>query len=139
MLYQFVMSLIFGSPVERLGLEELRIDLTDIVEYNLQALNRSGTLAVLKSTLEIDNNLEGFQLYLSLDSSSFFYVKIFSSIPGKLFPLDHGNSLPSFIEDDTMLRIDIGAHLANHIIDRILLERVINVRLEWQKIKRLPK
>ena len=77
MLYQFVMSLVSGSPVERLGLEELRIDLTDIVEYNLQALNRSGTLAVLKSTLEIDNNLEGFQLYLSLDSSSFLCEDFF--------------------------------------------------------------
>lgn len=101
-LYSFIKDFSWNGKVERLGFDEVWLDVTDIVDYNMEVLNRH---ALQQSFFQVSkhNPLDGFMF----DASS---------IAGHPYPKDYEDNASS---DDTVkgltLRLRLGSHLALHI------------------------
>ncbi|WPH04997.1 Hypothetical protein R9X50_00789500 [Acrodontium crateriforme] len=101
-LYNFVKAFSWNQRVERLGFDEIWMDTTDIVEYNLETLNR--------------HDLENSFFQLSRDDPTAGFSFDASVLAGHKYPKDYiypGN--PDDVVDNLTFRLRLGSHLALYI------------------------
>lgn len=96
-LYTFIKSFSWNNKVERLGFDEVWLDVTDMVEYNLDILNK--------------NALQNSFFQLSKEDPTTGFVFDATAIAGHPFPKDY---VPDCTRDadDLTLRMRLGSHLA---------------------------
>lgn len=127
-LWQYVKTLVPGATIERLGLEEMWIDVTDIVNQNLEKLVESDVLfrdvdAGVEDGLDqgwhLDLTTAGGALvehfdfnpeadidnhdnstYEEQSSTGFLCEDFFFQSPATIFPSSHGSEMPSFLQTD---------------------------------------
>ncbi|KAK6002143.1 hypothetical protein QM012_001781 [Aureobasidium pullulans] len=96
MLYQFLRSLSWNDRAERLGFDEVWLDVTDMVEYNVSLLNQHD-LSQSFFVLQKDDPTQGF----AFDATCY---------AGPTYP----NSAST--DDEVLsLRLKLGSHLASHL------------------------
>ncbi|KAI6250119.1 DNA polymerase iota [Erysiphe necator] len=104
-LYEFLRSFSWNERVERLGFDEVFLDVTDIIDFNKNLL----------STPELKSSF--FQLNRQDPSVGFVYDA--TSLVGHQFPcLSKNASLDTSIENcgnDLLVRLILASHLAQHI------------------------
>lgn len=115
-LWKYIKNLL-QVPVERLGLEELRFDLGDIVDFNVRQLEERGVLDFDRE--EVTDDDEGVWLYVSKDSEPFFCDEFFFELPAKVYPADHGKFLNDFRD---YVEYYVAGHLAVYIQEKIKLD-----------------
>lgn len=98
-LWTFLRSHSWNRKVERLGLDEVFLDVSDIISYNQQFLNRHA-LAGSFFHLSRDDPERGF----SFDATSFF---------GCTYPEDHQSRAD--LEDPLCIRLMLASHLAGYL------------------------
>lgn len=123
------------TAVQRLGLEEMWVDVTDIVERNLERLLDYGSHLLFQSLeqgAEVDDAMgEGWRIVMGSGEpqedceDSFVAQDFFFSTPAKTIPEEYGRDLPRFLaqsENDAYLdlKLYIGSHIANHMMERII-------------------
>ncbi|CAG8976377.1 hypothetical protein HYALB_00006150 [Hymenoscyphus albidus] len=106
LLYKFLASFSWNGKVERLGFDEVWMDVTDLVDYNRALLNPH----------DMTNSF--FQLKQDDPTVGFFYNA--TGIAGHFFP-DQPHPPILDLKDDLMTRLMLGSHLAQHI--RVSLEQ----------------
>ncbi|KAK5136887.1 hypothetical protein LTR08_001809 [Meristemomyces frigidus] len=99
-LYSFIRAYSWSGKVERLGFDEVWVDVTDMVSYNMEMLNQN-SLAQSFFHISRADPLEGF----AFDASS---------IAGHPYPKDFV-SAGREQDSDLTLRLRLGSHLAQHI------------------------
>ncbi|KAI2632413.1 DNA/RNA polymerase [Hypoxylon sp. NC1633] len=100
-LWSVLRSHSWNSRVERLGLDEVFLDVTDVIEYNLELLNRN-TLANSFFQLSRQDPERGF----SFDGSQFF---------GCVEPPVKPEDVSSVLENPLGVRLLLGSHLAGYL------------------------
>ncbi|KAK5119329.1 hypothetical protein LTR85_007685 [Meristemomyces frigidus] len=101
-LYSFIKAYSWSGKVERLGFDEVWVDVTDMVAHNKELLNRHSLEQSFFQTSR-DDPLEGF----SFDASC---------IAGHTYPKDYAEKVAeSDDSDDLTARLRLGSHLAMHI------------------------
>ncbi|CAG8959960.1 hypothetical protein HYFRA_00012677 [Hymenoscyphus fraxineus] len=106
LLYKFLASFSWNGKVERLGFDEVWMDVTDLVDYNRALLNPH----------DMTNSF--FQLKQDDPTVGFSYNA--TGIAGHFFP-DQPHPPILDLKDDLMTRLMLGSHLAQHI--RVSLEQ----------------
>lgn len=101
-LYAFLRSFSWGGRVERLGFDEVWMDMTDVVAYNLGLLNR--------------NNLKESFFCLSRDDPTRGFAFDATTLPGHAFP-ENGSSADELSRGDSAdadlrLQLLLASHLA---------------------------
>ncbi|KAF2666761.1 DNA/RNA polymerase [Microthyrium microscopicum] len=96
----------WNGQVERLGLDEVFIDATDIVDYNLELLN--------------ETNLQSSFFHLSKTDPTHGFSYDASTLSGESFPAKPASStsysqLADSNDKRLMLRLQLGSHLVQHI------------------------
>ncbi|ORY18781.1 hypothetical protein BCR34DRAFT_553451 [Clohesyomyces aquaticus] len=100
-LYAFLKAFSWNSKVERLGFDEVFMDVSDLVEYNLGTLNRT-------------NLSESFFCLSKNDPTNGFAFDA-SQVAGHTYP-DSQDKLCLDAEVDALrLRLHLGSHLAEHM------------------------
>lgn len=148
-LYNLIKHEIFRDevPVERLGLEEFRFDVSDIVQYNIRQLRRKGVIQRTERRRRHIHNMGqneqnktrqnetekeqelmamGWNLYLTSDgSASTVCQDFFFNLPGNTVPDGYSRAFPVFAnsEDPRLLELYVAAHIAHHVCDTILTKR----------------
>lgn len=97
-LFRFIRSFSWSDRAERLGFDEVWLDVTDMVEHNLDLLNR--------------NDLRHSFFQLSRDDPTRGFAYDATSVAGHTYPEDYAAPADA---DDLTLRLRIGSHLALHI------------------------
>lgn len=98
-LYGFIKAYSWNGKVERLGFDEVWMDVTDMVDYNMGVLNR--------------NDLECAFFQMSRDDPTAGFDFNATSIAGHPFPKEcSGVLLEDGRPDDLTLRLRLGSHLA---------------------------
>lgn len=141
-LWNYVKEMLPGAPIERLGLEEMWIDLTEIVDRNLEKLIDANVLFRGLSE-EVEDGLDqGWQLDLTCaafgeqvvestsfegeQSGEFLCEDFFFQTPAKVFPADHGTDMPSFLQTETTdadeFYLDFKLYIASQIAKEIMLK-----------------
>lgn len=106
-LYKFLESYTWSGKVERLGFDEVFMDVTDIVDYNQALLNQ--------------NNLSRSFLQLKKDDPTIGFEFDAANIAPHGYPSGDTQPPLSIMPDDFLLiRLIIGSHLAQHL--RLALE-----------------
>jgi DNA polymerase iota len=102
-LYKFIESFTWNGRVERLGFDEVWMDVTDVVEWNLGCLNKRALEGSWFQTRK-DNPEDGF----AFDATG---------CAGHTYPAEAsgGNDGQETEVDDLTLRLRLGSHLAMHI------------------------
>ncbi|CAK4030567.1 DNA polymerase iota [Lecanosticta acicola] len=103
-LYTFIESFTWNNKVERLGFDEVGavwMDVTDMVEYNLEILNR--------------NDLRNSFFQVVRDDPTVGFAFDASSMAGHAWPRSESADL----EDDLTLRLRLGSHLALYMRHRL--------------------
>ncbi|PPJ56332.1 hypothetical protein CBER1_00687 [Cercospora berteroae] len=98
-LYSFIKSFSWNNKVERLGFDEVWLDVSDIVDYNQDILNK--------------HDLEHSFFQTSKDDPTIGFPFDATNIAGHSYPKDHAS--PSSEPDELTLRLRLGSHLALHI------------------------
>lgn len=106
-LYALLRSYSWSGKAERLGLDEVFLDVTDIVSYNLELLNRN-SLAHSYFCLSRTNPEQGFE----------FDATFFSGcVHGNISAADAAQG--SSLDDTLYMRLLLGSHLASYLRLRI--------------------
>lgn len=145
-LWNYIKSVLPGAPIERLGLEEMWIDVTDIVEYNLEGLIEANVLFRGLSEEVEDGMDQGWQLNVATPSSlehlaasaatstaseeheeeTFLCEDFFFQTPAKVFPEEHGNEMPKFLQSDSTdpekFYLDFKLYIASHIAKELMMK-----------------
>lgn len=102
-LYKALESFTWSGKVERLGFDEVFMDVTDIVDFNQGLLNL--------------NDLEHSFLQLKRDDPTSGFAFNATKIAGHEFPTAPGplNLVTTVAEDALLLRLTLGSHLAQHL------------------------
>ncbi|SMQ46188.1 unnamed protein product [Zymoseptoria tritici ST99CH_3D7] len=100
-LYGFIRGFSWNNKVERLGFDEVWMDVTDIVEFNQQCLNF--------------NDLQHSFFQTSREDPTVGFEYDASSIAGHTYPDDHARVSPEGQMDDLNVRLRLGSHLALHV------------------------
>ncbi|KAF2767203.1 DNA/RNA polymerase [Teratosphaeria nubilosa] len=95
-LYTFLKAFCWSNQVERLGFDEVWMDVTDMVEDNMEILNR--------------HCLEQSFFQMSRDDPTIGFAFDASAIAGHAYPKDY--QAPSAEPDILTLRLRLGSHLA---------------------------
>ncbi|CAK1356254.1 unnamed protein product [Cercospora beticola] len=98
-LYSFIKSFSWNNKVERLGFDEVWLDVSDIVDYNQEILNK--------------HDLEHSFFQTSKDDPTIGFPFDATKIAGHSYPKDYAS--PSNEPDELTLRLRLGSHLALHI------------------------
>ncbi|GIZ40762.1 hypothetical protein CKM354_000408900 [Cercospora kikuchii] len=98
-LYSFIKSFSWNDKVERLGFDEVWLDVSDIVEYNQDILNKY--------------DLEHSFFQTSKDDPTIGFSFDATKIAGHSYPKDYASA--SIEPDELTLRLRLGSHLALHI------------------------
>lgn len=134
-LWKFIKQKVSGCAVERLGLEEVWIDLSPTMEVCYDILQNYGFFeytSALSNGEEIrDDILDGLSLCLSPsktlsgdgDEETDIYCENFNfELPAAVFPPTVGSKLEDLCHDDGYLRAYIAGHLAYQLHELIYLE-----------------
>lgn len=96
-LYKFIEAYTWNGKVERLGFDEVWLDVTDMVDYNMEILN--------------ENDLEHSFFQVSRDDPTVGFDFDATAVTGHTYPKDY--SFPSAeAVDEATLRLRLGSHLA---------------------------
>ena len=96
-LYKFIEAYTWNGKVERLGFDEVFMDVTDMVDYNMDILNR--------------NDLEHSFFQISKEDPTLGFAFDASAVAGHVYPTDY-RSPAEEIADEQTLRLRLGSHLA---------------------------
>ncbi|KIX97214.1 uncharacterized protein Z520_07329 [Fonsecaea multimorphosa CBS 102226] len=101
-LYNFVQQSIWSGKAERLGFDEVWLDCTDMVDYNMGLLNL--------------NDLSHSFFCMSRDDPTVGFTYDASSVYGPTYPSNPPPSVQLSSEDEELrLRLVLGSHLARHL------------------------
>jgi DNA polymerase iota len=100
-LYKFIEAYTWNGKVERLGFDEVFMDVTDMIEYNMDVLNR--------------NNLRNSFFQTSRDDPTMGFLFDASAVAGHVYPQDYKYSVEETAVDDKTLRLRLGSHLAMYM------------------------
>ncbi|EME87756.1 uncharacterized protein MYCFIDRAFT_148383 [Pseudocercospora fijiensis CIRAD86] len=100
-LYGFIKGFSWNNKIERLGFDEVWMDVTDIVDYNVALLNR--------------NDLENSFFQLVQDDPTVGFGLDATVIAGHAFPKDYVSDPHSTNVNELTLRLRLGSHLALYI------------------------
>ncbi|KAJ5380379.1 uncharacterized protein N7496_002807 [Penicillium cataractarum] len=108
-LYSFVRGFIWGGRVERLGFDELSLDVTEMIDYNVQLLN--------------SNDLTTAFFHLDRKDPTVGFVYDASRFLGATYPPMQDGSvvLPKISSLD--MRLLLGSHLIGYLRSRMELEK----------------
>lgn len=99
-LYKFIEVYTWNGKVERLGFDEVWMDVTDMVDYNLDILNR--------------NDLEHSFFQISREDLTLGFAFDASAVAGHAYPKDYSFPADESVDDAT-LRLRLGSHLAMYM------------------------
>ncbi|KFX94716.1 hypothetical protein V490_04239 [Pseudogymnoascus sp. VKM F-3557] len=106
MLYKFLESFTWNNKVEKLGFDEVFLDVTDVVAYNQSLLN--------------PNDLSNAFFNLSRDDPTIGFSFDASKTAGHEYPEVSGTAAETAAKDQELLvRLRIGSHLAQHLRHRL--------------------
>ena len=109
-LYGFLKAFSWSSKVERLGFDEVWMDVTDVVDYNIDVLNPHSLASSFFQTSREDPT-QGF----AFDASK---------IAGHTYPKDCHASLGAQGDDEALLqRLILGSHYAQHVRHALELQK----------------
>ena len=101
-LYNFISSYCWNGKIERLGFDEVWMDVTDIVDYNMETLNKNDLQHSFFQIMK-DDPTQGFEF----DASK---------LAGHSYPSDYEESvIERDISNDLCHRLRLGSHLALYI------------------------
>ena len=103
-LYNFLQERIWSGRAERLGFDEVWLDVTDMIDYNMGIVNR--------------NDLQNSFFCLNQDDPTAGFPFDASVVFGKKYPKSHHNldfGPGGFTPDSLVLRLLLGSHLARHL------------------------
>ncbi|CAN6661467.1 hypothetical protein TRVA0_033S00892 [Trichomonascus vanleenenianus] len=113
MLWDFIQSLVPSAPIERLGLEEMWIDVTPIIDGNIDLLTTSGMMQLLFDGCS--NEIDGIHIYLS-DDRTIFCERFAVGIAGKTFPEEYAHKSPdAFLQDEGLAKLYIASFIGEFI------------------------
>lgn len=141
-LWQFIKERVAGCPVERLGLEEMWIDLSVTLDTNYETLE---TLGFFEFVDNIENPgyepLDGVDLSLSPDPDSRpVYCENFSfELPTKVYPSEIGTRLEDAASNEEYLRAYVAGHLAYQLHEIIYQETGYSCSIGVARNKTLSK
>ncbi|KAK9265216.1 hypothetical protein V1519DRAFT_435451, partial [Lipomyces tetrasporus] len=110
-LWYFVRDMVWGGKVERLGFDELFLDVTEMIDYNIALLDNLHASGV--SQRSVDS--APFFFRMSKEDESVGFSCPLSSVAGNLAT----GSLPENFEGDN-LRLVLGSHVCHYIRSQIL-------------------
>lgn len=99
-LYKFIEAYTWNGKVERLGFDEVFMDVTDMIDYNMEVLNKNALDQSFFQTSKEDPTL-GF----AFDAST---------VAGHVYPRDYKYPVEEMVDEQT-LRIRLGSHLAMYM------------------------
>ena len=99
-LYKFIEAYTWNGKVERLGFDEVWLDVTDMIDYNVEILNR--------------NDLEHSFFQISQEDPTLGFAFDAEGFAGHTYPEDYEFSGEGFVDSGT-LRLRLGGHLAMYI------------------------
>ena len=99
-LYKFIEAYTWNGKVERLGFDEVWMDVTDMVDYNVEILNR--------------NDLEHSFFQISQEDPTLGFAFDASVVAGHTYPKDYSFPADGFVDAGT-LRLRLGSHLAMYM------------------------
>jgi DNA polymerase iota len=105
-LYKFLEAFTWSGKVERLGFDEVFLDVTDIIDYNQSLLNPI--------------NLNHSFFYLKRDDPTIGFAFDATHVCGPTYPAKETQTLPDGDGFHLRMRLILGSHLAQHL--RISLE-----------------
>ena len=102
-LYNFLRAFVWSDKAERLGFDEVWLDVTDMIDYNVQMLNQ--------------NDLANSFFQLSSTDPTLGFLFDASTYAGSVFPAKTASDRDAELSSDEMLstRLRLGSHLAFHI------------------------
>lgn len=105
-LYLFIRDFIWGGRVERLGFDELSLDVTEMVDYNVNLLN--------------PNDLSTSFFHLDSKDPTIGFAYDATTVMGSTFPV-MTEETPAFTRDTSPLetKLGIGSHLLKYLRDRM--------------------
>lgn len=99
-LYKFIEAYTWNGKVERLGFDEVWLDVTDMVDYNVEILNK--------------NDLEHSFFQVSREDPTAGFAFDASAVAGHTYPRDYSFP-PGEDVDEATLRLRLGSHLAMYM------------------------
>jgi DNA polymerase iota len=99
-LYKFIEAYTWNGKVERLGFDEVFMDVTDMIDYNMEILNKNALDQSFFQTSREDPTL-GF----AFDASA---------VAGHVYPSDYQHPAEEMVDEQT-LRLRLGSHLAMYM------------------------
>jgi DNA polymerase iota len=99
-LYKFIEAHTWNGKVERLGFDEVWLDVTDMIDYNIEILNR--------------NDLEHSFFQISQEDPTLGFSFDADVVAGHTYPKDYSFSEEAFVDSGT-LRLRLGSHLAMYM------------------------
>jgi DNA polymerase iota len=99
-LYRFIEAYTWNGKVERLGFDEVFMDVTDMIEYNMDVLNR--------------NDLGNSFFQSSREDPTLGFLFDASAVAGHVYPKDYKSPIEEAVDDKT-LRLRLGSHLAMYM------------------------
>ena len=99
-LYKFIEAYTWNGKVERLGFDEVWLDVTDMIDYNIEILNR--------------NDLEHSFFQISQEDPTLGFPFDASFVAGHTYPKDYSFDAGDFVDAGT-LRLRLGSHLAMYM------------------------
>jgi DNA polymerase iota len=99
-LYKFIEAYTWNGKVERLGFDEVFMDVTDMIEYNMDVLNR--------------NDLRNSFFQTSRDDPTLGFLFDASAVAGHVYPQNYKSPVEDAVDDKT-LRLRLGSHLAMYM------------------------
>lgn len=99
-LYKFIEAYTWNGKVERLGFDEVFMDVTDMIDYNMEILNK--------------NDLPNSFFQTSREDPTLGFPFDASTIAGHTYPTDYKYPMDALV-DETTLRLRLGSHLAMYM------------------------
>lgn len=99
-LYKFIEAYTWNGKVERLGFDEVWLDVTDMVDYNVEILNK--------------NDLEHSFFQVSREDPTAGFSFDASAVAGHTYPKDYEFPAGEVVDEAT-LRLRLGSHLAMYM------------------------
>lgn len=99
-LYKFIEAYTWNGKVERLGFDEVFMDVTDMIDYNMEILNR--------------NDLEHSFFQISREDPTLGFAFDASAVAGHVYPKGYLFPVEDAADEQT-LRLRLGSHLAMYM------------------------
>lgn len=157
-LWEFVRSVLPDCAIERLGLEEMWIDVTELVDSNLNMLIEADVLFRGLGEEVADGLDQGIQLNLTMSAtgaptlseaeepyefhckdseesarlpmkSSFLCEDFFFQTPAHVFPVEHGVAMPAFLQTESTDPTEFYLDFKLYIASHIARELMLRISL----------